>query len=54
MLSATVETGLTGVKRASVTPERRIPNKKKYIKSLALFPLRKDPIPNQDLKNWTQ
>ena len=36
MSSATVETGLTGGTRVSVTPEERIPNKKKYIKSKAL------------------
>ena len=38
--------GLTGVTRASVAPEKRIPNKKKYIKSLAMSSPRKDPIPN--------
>ena len=36
--SATVETGLTGVTRLSVTPEKRITNKKENIKSLALSP----------------
>ena len=48
--SATGETGLLGVTRASVTPEKRILKKKKYIKSLVLSPLRKDPIPNHDKK----
>ena len=42
--SETGETGLTGWTRASLTPEKRTPKKKKYIKSLALSPLRKDPI----------
>ena len=36
--SATGETGLTGVTRLSVTPVKRIPKKKKYIKSKALSP----------------
>ena len=47
---ATGETGLRGVTRAIVTPEKSIPKKKKNIKSLALSLLRKDPIPNQDKK----
>ena len=48
--AATGETCLTGGKRASVTQEKRIPKKNKYIKSLAFSPLRKYPIPNQDRK----
>ena len=46
-----VETNLTRGTRSSVTPEKRIPKKKKYIKPLALSPLRKGTIPNQDFKN---
>ena len=38
MAAATGETGLTGGTRGSVTPVKRIPNKKKNIKSLALTP----------------
>ena len=34
----TVETGLTGVTRVSVTPEKLTPKKKKYIKSKYLSP----------------
>ena len=49
---ATGKTGLTGGTRVSVTPEKRIPKKKKNIKSLALSPLRKDKIPNQYKKVW--
>ena len=45
-----VYTGLTGGTKSNVTPEKRITKKKKYIKSLALSPLRKDPITNQDKK----
>ena len=52
--AATVEIGLTEVTRASVTPEKRIPKRKEYIKSLDLYPLRKYPIPNQDKKYGTQ
>ena len=48
--AATRETGLTVGKRASVTPVKHIPKKKKYIKSLALSLLIKYPIPNQDKK----
>ena len=40
--------GLTGEKRASVTSEKRIPRKNINIKSLATSPPRKDPILNQD------
>ena len=36
--SSTGETGLTGGTIVSVTPEKRIPKKKKYIKSKALSP----------------
>ena len=43
-----VNSRLTGETRASVTPEKRIPRKKRNIKSLATSPPRKDPIPNQD------
>ena len=46
-----VNSGLTGETRASVTPEKRIPRKKRNIKSLAMSPPRKDPIPNQDINN---
>ena len=46
------ETDLTGGTRASVTPEKRIPKRKEYIKSLDLSPLRKYPIPNQDKKHY--
>ena len=38
MSSATGETGLEGGTRVSVTPEKRIPKKKKNIKSKALSP----------------
>ena len=34
---------------ASVKPEKRIPINKKSMKSLAMLPPRKDPIPNQDI-----
>ena len=34
---------------ATVTPEKRIPIKKKSIKPLTMTPQRKDPIPNQDI-----
>ena len=43
-----VNYGLTGVTRASVKPKKRIPIRKRNKKSLAMSPLRKDPIPNQD------
>ena len=36
--SSTGETGLTGGKIVNVTPEKRIPKKKKYMKSRALSP----------------
>ena len=36
--SATGETGLTGGTSVSLTPEKRIPQKKKYIKSKDLSP----------------
>ena len=39
---------LTGETRASATPEKSIPIKKRNIKSLVTSPPRKDPIPNQD------
>ena len=42
-----VNSGLTGETRASVTPEKRIPRKKWNIKSLATSPPRKDPITGQ-------
>ena len=43
-----VNSGLTGETRASLTPEKHIPRKKRSIKSLATSPPRKYPIPNQD------
>ena len=43
-----VNYGLTVEARSSVTPEKRIPRKKINIKSLAMSPPIKDPIPNQD------
>ena len=43
-----VLSGATGAIRASITPEKRIPIKKRNIKSLATSPPRKDTIPNQD------
>ena len=43
-----VNFGLTGETRASVTPEKLIPKMKRNIKPLATSPPRKDPIPNQD------
>ena len=46
--AATGETCLPGGTRVSVTPEKHIPKKKKNIKSLALSPLRKNLIKNQD------
>ena len=39
---------LTGETRVSVTPDKRIPRKKRNIKPLAIYPPRKDTIPNQD------
>ena len=47
---ATGETSsdLTGKTRASVTPEKLTPKKKKGKKSLAMSPPRKYPIPNKD------
>ena len=41
-----VDYGLTGETRASVTPEKRISRNKRKLKSLATSPPRKDPIPN--------
>ena len=38
----------TGTTGASVTPENRIPRKKRNIKSLTTSPPGKDPIPNKD------
>ena len=49
--AATVSTGLTGGTRASTKLEKRVPKKKK---SLDLYPLRKDPIKNQDKNCGTQ
>ena len=43
-----VNSGLMGETKASVTPEKRIPRKKRNIKSLATSPPRKDPSTNQD------
>ena len=43
-----VNSGLTGETRASVTPEKRISRNEIKIKSLDTLPPRKDPIPNQD------
>ena len=43
-----INSGLTGETRASVTPETRITIKKRNIKALATSPQRKYPIPNQD------
>ena len=43
-----MNSGLTGETRASVTPEKRMPGKKRNIKSLATSPTIKDPITNQD------
>ena len=43
-----LNSGLTGETRASVTPEKRIPIKKRNMKSLAMSPPRKDIITNQD------
>ena len=40
---------LSGVTGASVSLEKRIPIKKKNMKSLAISPTRKDLIPNQDI-----
>ena len=42
---------VTGGTRASVTPQKSIIKKKNYIKYLDLYPLIKDPIPNQDKQN---
>ena len=36
--SSTRESGLTGGTRVNLTPEKRIPKKKKYIKPKALYP----------------
>ena len=46
-----VNSGLTVETRASVTPVKHIPGKKRNIKSLATSPPRKDPIKNQDKNN---
>ena len=43
-----VNSGLTGETRASVTTENLIPGKKRDIESLATLPPRKDTITNQD------
>ena len=43
-----VNSGLAGETRASVTPEKLIPRKKRNLKSLATLPPRKVPIINQD------
>ena len=43
-----VNSGLTGEKRASVTPEKRIPRKKRNVKSMSTSPPRNEPIKNQD------
>ena len=43
-----VNSGLTGETRASLMPGKRIPRKKRNIKSLATSPPRKYPIPNHD------
>ena len=45
-----VNSRLTGETGASVTPGKRIPRKKRKIKSLTKFTARKDPILNQDKK----
>ena len=39
----------SGSKVAIVTSERLIPRRKKNKKSLAMFPPKKNPIPNQDI-----
>ena len=49
-LTGETSSGSTGETRASVTPEKRIPEREKKKKSLAMYPLRKDTIPNQDKK----
>ena len=41
---------LSGGTGGSITPEKLIPGKKKNMKSLAMSPPRKDPIPNKDIK----
>ena len=46
-----INSGLTGQTRASVTPEKGIPRKKMKIKSPATSPPGKDSIPNQDKNN---
>ena len=38
MSSSTGESGLTGIIRVNVTPEKRIPKKHKYVKPTALSP----------------
>ena len=43
-----VNSGLTRETRASVTPEKLVPKKKRNKKSLAMSPPRKDIIPNQN------
>ena len=49
MSVATVETGLIGGTRASVTTDYSY-QRKKCVKSIAFSSLRKDPIPDQDWK----
>ena len=43
-----INSGLRGETRVSLTPEKRIPKNKLKIKSLAMSPPKKDSIPNQD------
>ena len=42
---------LSGATGDSITPEKRIPRKKRNIKSLVTSPPRNDPIPNQYKNN---
>ena len=52
MVNPKMRTGVSvlfGVTGASVMLEKRIPRKKRNIKSLATSPTRKDPIPNLDI-----
>ena len=44
---------LSGVTGASVTPDKRIPRKKRNMKSPVMSPPRKYPIPNQDINRFT-
>ena len=51
-LSAATENSFNRRNKRTFNTRKRITKNKQYVKYLALFPLRKDPIPNQDKKNY--